>query len=158
MEIEVLLAHLVGVAGQAGRPIFPLETRQALYVVRARRLLVTTPEHLRALSDACEAETAMALPPLAAIVSATAPMPPELAVAAEARFGCALREFFGSTETCVIAQRSSSRAEAWRPFPRVQVQPQPDGCLVHAPQRPEPGTLAALVDVRDAGTSVLGSR
>src|SRR5690606_39795124 len=67
-------------------------------------LLATTPVHLRAL-----VESGLALPPLAGIVSATAPLPRELAATAEARFGCEVREVFGSTETCVFARRSEER-------------------------------------------------
>ncbi|MDQ2702235.1 MAG: AMP-binding protein [Pseudomonadota bacterium] len=158
MEMTVLLPLLGDIAVHAGRPFFPHDIVQALHEVPSPRLLVTTPVHLRALLDACRAEPALALPPLAAIVSATAPMAPELAAAAEARFGCELRELFGSTETCVIARRRSARDEAWRPFPGVRLQPQPDGCLVHAPQLAVPVALADLVDTRADGSFVLRGR
>lgn len=156
LEMTVLLPLLGEVAVHAGRPFFPQDILQALREVPAPRVLVTTPVHLRALVDACATETE--LPALAAIVSATAPMPPALAAAAESRFDCELREFFGSTETCVIAQRRSARDEAWQPFPGVRVQPQPDGCLVHAPQLPAPVALADLVDVAHDGNFVLRGR
>ena len=44
----------------------------------------------------------------------------ELAAAAEARFGCEVREVFGSTETCVIARRRTARETAWTPLPGVR--------------------------------------
>jgi len=98
-------------------------------------------------------------PPLAGIVSATAPLPAELAAAAEARFGCEVRELFGSTETCVVARRRSAREQAWTPLPGVRVQPQPDGSLVHAPHLPAPVVLADLVEIVDAqGRFVLRGR
>ena len=158
MEMTVLLPLLADVAVHSGRPFFPHDIIQALHDVPAPRVLVTTPVHLRALVDACSADPSMQPPALAAIVSATAPMPAELAAAAEARFGCELREFFGSTETCVIASRRSACDGAWRPLPGVRLQPQPDGCLVHAPHLASPVTLADLVDVGQDGSFALRGR
>jgi acyl-coenzyme A synthetase/AMP-(fatty) acid ligase len=91
------------------------------------------------------------LPPLAGIVSATAPLPAALAAAAEARFGCEVRELFGATETCVIAHRRTARDAAWTPLPGVRLQPQPDGSLVHAPHLPLPVALADLVELTAQG-------
>ena len=158
MEMTVLLPLFADVAVHAGRPFFPQDILQALREVPAPRLLVTTPVHLRALLDACAADASLVPPPLAGIISATAPMPAGLAADAEAFFDCELREFFGSTETCVIAGRRSARDDAWTPFPGVQLHPQPDGCLVHAPHLPVPVALADLVEVRDDGSFLLHGR
>jgi len=142
MELSVLLPLLGGVAVHAAKPFFPADIAAALHAARAPRLLVTTPVHLRAL-----VASGVALPPMAGIVSATAPLDPALAAAAEARFDCEVREVFGSTETCVIARRRTAREDAWTPLPGVQVQPQPDGSLVHAPHLALPVALADLVEV-----------
>ncbi|MEO6264961.1 MAG: AMP-binding protein [Luteimonas sp.] len=146
MELSVLLPLLGNVAVHAGRPFFPEDIAAALRDADAPRLLVTTPVHLRAL-----VESSVALPPLAGIVSATAPLSAALAQAAETRFGCEVRELFGSTETCVIARRRSARDDAWTPLPGVQLQPQPDGSLVLAPHLPAPVALADLVEILDDG-------
>jgi acyl-coenzyme A synthetase/AMP-(fatty) acid ligase len=158
MELSVLLPLLAGFAVHAGRPFFPHDIVRALHEAPAPRLLVTTPIHLRALLDACEADPALAPPPLAGIVSATAPLPAALAAAAEARFCCELREFFGSTETCVIASRRTARDEAWTPFPGVRLQPRPGGTEVHAPQLAAMVVLADLVELDDAGRFLLRGR
>jgi acyl-coenzyme A synthetase/AMP-(fatty) acid ligase len=159
MELSVLLPLLADVAVHAARPFFAHDIARALHDVPAPRLLVTTPVHLRALVEACAADPGMVVPPLAGIVSATAPLPAELAAAAETRFGCEVRELFGSTETCVIARRRSAREQAWTPLPGVQLQPQPDGSLVHAPHLPAPVALADLVEIIDAdGRFVLRGR
>lgn len=158
MELSVLLPLLADVAVHAGRPFFPHDIVRALHEAPAPRLLVTTPVHLRALLDACEADASLAPPPLAGIVSATAPLPAALAAAAEARFGCELREFFGSTETCVVARRRTACDEAWTPFPGVRLQPRPGGTDVHAPQLAAPATLADLVELDDAGRFLLRGR
>ena len=91
-------------------------------------MLVTTPVHLRAL-----VESGVALPPLAAILSATAPMPIELARAAEQRFGAPVLEVFGSTETCVFASRRPTTDEDWTLYDGVTLHPQPDGTVVTRP-------------------------
>ena len=158
MELSVLLPLLAGFAVHAERPFFPHDIVRALHEAPAPRLLVTTPVHLRALLDACNGDPALAPPPLAGIVSATAPLPAALAAAAEARFGCELREFFGSTETCVIASRRTARDEAWTPVPGVRVQPRPGGTEVHAPQLATAVVLADLVEVDDAGRFLLRGR
>src|SRR3546814_2120764 len=103
MEMSVLLPLLGNVAVHVARPFFPQDVADALAEAKAPRLLVTTPVHLRALVEA-----GVSLPPMAGIVTATAPLPQPLAAAAEARFGCEVREVFGSTETCIIARRRTA--------------------------------------------------
>ena len=158
MELSVLLPLLSGLAVHAGRPFFPLDIVQALRDTPAPRLLVTTPVHLRALVEACAADPRIVPPPLAGIVSATAPLPAELAATAEARLGCEVRELFGSTETCVVASRRSASETAWTPYPGVRLDAHPDGCIVHAPQLAEPVALADLVDVLADGRFLLRGR
>ncbi|WP_430391868.1 AMP-binding protein [Dyella sp. 20L07] len=146
MEMSVLLPLLDDVGVHAGRPFFPADVAAALAEIPAPRVLVTTPVHLRAL-----VESGVSLPPIAAMVSATAPMPTELAQTAEARYGAPLLEVFGSTETCVIASRRSAADEPWTLYDDVQLQPQPDGTTVRAPQLDEPITLADIVTLYDGG-------
>ncbi len=153
MEMSVLLPLLGPIAVHGTRPFFPADIARALHEAPLQPLLITTPVHLRALvkSDA-------QLPPLRGIVSATAPLSRELALATEQRFGCEVRELFGSTETCVIARRRTACEEAWTPLPGVQLVPQPDGTAVHAPHLAQAVVLADLVEVRDDGRFELRGR
>jgi acyl-coenzyme A synthetase/AMP-(fatty) acid ligase len=152
VELSVMLPLLTDVAVHRGRPFFPEDIARALHEARQARLLVTTPVHLRALLA-----SGVALPPLAGIVTATAPLSQALAAQAEARYGCEVRETFGSTETCIFASRRTAREEAWTPYPGVRLQPQPDGTLVSAPHLARPVLLADLVEVRgDAGFVLRG--
>ena len=153
MELSVLLPLLGPVAVHAGRPFFPHDVAMALRQCQGHRLLVTTPVHLRAL-----VESGVHLPPMAGIVSATAPLSAELAAAAEQRFACEVRELFGSTETCVIARRRSACQTAWTPLPGVVVAPQPDGAQVRAPHLAAPVRLADLVEVHADGSFELRGR
>jgi acyl-coenzyme A synthetase/AMP-(fatty) acid ligase len=142
MEMSVLLPLLGPFAVHAGRPFFPAEVAAALAEMPAPRILVTTPVHLRALLAAGQA-----LPPLAAIVSATAPLPVELAQQAEQVCGAPVQELFGSTETCVIAHRRTAVNDAWELYPEVSLQPQPDGTRVDAPWFARPVVLQDLVEL-----------
>jgi acyl-coenzyme A synthetase/AMP-(fatty) acid ligase len=146
IEMSVLLPLLGEVAVHAGRPFFPADVAAALAEVPAPRVLVTTPVHLRALVAA-----GTVLPPLAAILSATAPLPHELAQAAEQAFGAPLLEVFGSTETCAFASRRVTRDADWTLYEGVRLHPQPDGTLVEAPQLDVPVVLADIVSLHDAG-------
>ena len=153
LELSVLLPLLGPAAVHAGRPFFPEDVARALEECPEPRLLATTPVHLRALL-----ESGVALPSLCGIVSATAPLSRELAVAVEARFGCEVREVFGSTETCVIARRRTAVESAWTPLPGVGLQPRPDGTAVQAAHLPATVVLADLVEVQDDGRFHLRGR
>ena len=146
MEMSVVLPLLGEVAVHAGRPFFPADVAAALAEIPEPRVLVTTPVHLRAL-----VESGVTLPPLAAMLSATAPMPLELAGQAEARFDAPLLEVFGSTETCVFASRRPTSDETWSLYPGTSLHPQPDGTSVEAPQLAQPITLADIVSLSDGG-------
>jgi acyl-coenzyme A synthetase/AMP-(fatty) acid ligase len=146
MEMSVIMPLLSDVGVHAGRPFFPADVATALASLPEPRVLVTTPVHLRALL-----ESGVDLPPLAAFVSATAPMPLELAAAAEHRFGAPLHEVFGSTETCVFASRRTAVDDDWTLYDGVVLHPQPDGTLVDAPQLAEPIALADIVSLHDEG-------
>ncbi|MEO9078955.1 MAG: AMP-binding protein [Rhodanobacter sp.] len=146
IEMSVLLPLLGDVGVHAGRPFFPADVAAALAEVAAPRLLVTTPVHLRVLVD-----SGVKLPPIAAMLSATAPLPIALALAAEQRFGAPVLEVFGSTETCVFASRRPSVDEDWLLYDGVSLHPQPDGTEVDAPQLRAPISLADIVSLSDSG-------
>jgi acyl-coenzyme A synthetase/AMP-(fatty) acid ligase len=153
LEMSVLLPLLGPVAVHGARPFFPDDIADALRDAPSAPLLVTTPVHLRAL-----VESDTRLPPLRGIVSATAPLSRELALAAEQRFGCEVREVFGSTETCVIARRRTAHEDEWTPLPGVHLASQPGGTAVHAPHLPQPVVLADLMELHSDGRFVLRGR
>ncbi len=153
MEMAVLLPMLAPATLQAGRPFFPQDVVLALEEVAAPRVLVTTPVHLKAL-----VESGVSLPPLAGIVTATAPLPQALAAAAEQAFATEVREMFGSTETCIFARRRTALETAWTLLPGVRLEPQPDGTRVHADHLVAPVVLADLVELLPDDRFVLRGR
>ncbi|WP_428826233.1 AMP-binding protein [Azonexus sp. IMCC34842] len=92
----------------SGKPFYPQDIVAALEAVPAPRLLVTTPFHLAALLNA-----GLELPAVDLLLSATAPLSPELAEAAERRFAAPLFEIYGSTESGQIASRQTTAGPAW---------------------------------------------
>jgi acyl-coenzyme A synthetase/AMP-(fatty) acid ligase len=142
LELSVLLPLVGPYAVHGGRPFFPADVAAALADVPGPRLLVTTPVHLQALL-----RDPAPLPPLAGITSATAPLSQELAAEAEQRYGAPVVELFGSTETCVIAHRRTTRETEWHLYPDVALRPQPDGTLVDAPYFSQPVVLQDVVEL-----------
>jgi acyl-coenzyme A synthetase/AMP-(fatty) acid ligase len=153
MELSVLMP-LLGRAGVHGaHPLYPAGVAVALEDLPAPRVLVTTPVHLRALL-----ESGIELPKLGAVVSATAPLAQDVAEAVEQRFHTTLVEFFGSTETCVIASRRTAVEETWRPYPGVTLRPHEQGTLVGAPWFTEDVVLQDVLELRDDGSFVVRGR
>jgi acyl-coenzyme A synthetase/AMP-(fatty) acid ligase len=132
----------------AGQPwiVATVDVAQALGAVPAPRVLVSTPVHLRSLI-----ESGVSLPTVAVVVSATAPLSPELARDVEDRFGTTLLEMFGSTETCVIATRRSARERGWRPYPGIALEPAGSGTRVSAPWLAGPTLLQDVLEVGPEG-------
>lgn len=151
MEMSVLLPLLGNLGIHTGHPLLPADVAAALAQVPAPRVLVTTPVHLRVLL-----ESGVALPPLAAMISATAALPAALARRAEQACAAPLLELFGSTETCVIASRRSAHDEDWTTYAGVHLHPQPDGTQVEAPQLAAPVTLADIVELTANGFRLCG--
>ncbi|MDO9402205.1 MAG: AMP-binding protein [Polaromonas sp.] len=117
-ESTVLLALQSGSVMHAGQPFYPADIVSAIQAATRPRLLVTTPVHLRVLLS-----SGVDLPELDRVVSATAPMPPQLAQSCEARFAAPLFEIYGSTETGQIASRRSAHTDEWELFPLVTLTP-----------------------------------
>lgn len=153
MELAALLPLLAGFAIHAGHPLFPADVAAALAEVPRPRVLVTTPVHLRSLL-----QSGVRLPPVDVTVSATAPLPAELARAVEAAFGTRLLEMFGATETCVLATRCTAREEAWRPYPGVRFETAADGTRVTAPWLDGVVALQDLLELRQDGRFVVIGR
>lgn len=153
MELSILLPLLGGVGTHADRPLFPADIARALAQIPAPRVLVSTPVHLRAM-----VESSQAFPEVALIVSATAPLEAELAIAVERKLGGQLLEMFGSTETCVFANRFPARETAWRLYEGVQLKSEDDGTLVSAPWFAAPTRLQDVVDMQGTDRFVVRGR
>lgn len=126
LESTVLLALLGGACLHAERPFYPADIAAQLAALPAPRALVSTPFHLKALLQA-----GVALPPLALLLSATAPLSAQLAAQAEAASGGVLVEIYGCTEAGQVATRRSTAGSRWQVL---------DGLQIHAES--DPGSAA----------------
>jgi acyl-CoA synthetase (AMP-forming)/AMP-acid ligase II len=109
-ELTILMPLRANVAIGAGMPLFAEDIRQALEAVPAPRVLVTSPFHLRAL-----AALAHNPPPLARIISATAPLGAALASRIEQRCATEVHEIYGCTEAGSVASRRTIDGARWQP-------------------------------------------
>jgi len=125
-ESTVLMAWHSGNALSHTQPFYPADICQALASVPTPRVLVSSPVHLRALLDA-----ELALPELALVLSATAPLPARLARDIEARSKAPLMEIYGSTETGLIATRRPTQTEKWQLLPGIKLVVEKDGVRAH---------------------------
>jgi hypothetical protein len=158
LESSALLALLGGAAFDSGRPFFPADIAAALASVPRPRALVTTPFHLKTLLLA-----GIELPAVDLILSATAPLSPQLAAQAEAAMGGVLVEIYGSTESGQVAARRPTTSEVWENFGEIRVRVErasdpsgaPSGAA--AAERfvfegdfiPEPTPMADVLDLLD---------
>ena len=115
-ESTLLMAWHSGNALSHAQPFYPADICQALAAVPAPRVLVSSPVHLRALLDA-----GLALPEIAGVVSATAPLSAQLAQDIEARCHAPLTEIYGSTETGLVATRRPAQSAEWQLLPGIKL-------------------------------------
>jgi acyl-coenzyme A synthetase/AMP-(fatty) acid ligase len=153
IESTVLLPLQSGGALCAGHPFYPADIAAALNEVPGPRMLVTTPLHLRNLLD-----SQVPLPPVRLVLSATAPLSPELARRAEARLGAPLQEIYGSTETGQIATRLSTRTSEWTLLPGIELAEREGRFWASGGHVGEPTPLGDLLELTAPGRFLLQGR
>ena len=151
-ETTVLLPLHAPVAVSRAAAFYHADITHALAAVPEPRILVTTPMQLRLLLEA-----AAPLPPLARVVSATAPMPPELAAAAEARWQTEIHEIYGATEVGTVARRRTLDGDVWTLFPDVTLRQAAAAVDVEAPHA-IPTPLNDEIAQEDAGFRLIGRK
>jgi acyl-coenzyme A synthetase/AMP-(fatty) acid ligase len=117
-ETTMMLPLRAAVAVHAGESFFPSDVLAALEAVPARRVLITTPLHLRALL--AEGRTP---PALDAVISATAPLSREIAEAVEHDWAAPMLEIYGATEAGSMASRRTVHDALWTPYRGLAIRP-----------------------------------
>lgn len=145
LESTVLLPLYGGGMLTEAQPFFPADVAAALEAVPGPRLLVTTPFHLRKL-----VESGIALPPLAGVLSATAPLATELAERVEQRLGAPVLEIYGSTETGQLATRRTVDGPHWTLLDAVELREQGGAWIADGAALPRPQVLADVIETVDA--------
>ncbi len=115
-ESTVLLALQSGSAMSAAHPFYPADICSALATAPRPCMLVTTPIHLKVLLA-----SGLDIPRPELVLSATAPLSPQLALATEARLQAPLFEIYGSTETGQVASRRTTQTSEWSLLPGIKL-------------------------------------
>ncbi|HET7525886.1 MAG TPA: AMP-binding protein [Burkholderiaceae bacterium] len=148
-ESSVLLALLGGAAFDAARPFFPADIADALRRLPQPRALVTTPVHLKALLL-----SGADLPTVELVLSATAPLSPQLAQQTEERLRGRLIEIYGCTEAGQVAARRTTATDVWTTLQglRIEQRDSADGpsFTVSGGHVLEPTALADQLELVDA--------
>jgi acyl-CoA synthetase (AMP-forming)/AMP-acid ligase II/3-hydroxymyristoyl/3-hydroxydecanoyl-(acyl carrier protein) dehydratase len=116
-ETTILLPLRAAVAVHTGTPLYPDDVRRVLAGLPAPRMLVTSPVHLRALAAGDQP-----LPPIRAVISATAPLSVDLASRVETQAATTVLEIYGCTEAGSVASRRTVAEAAWSPFDGLTVE------------------------------------
>jgi acyl-coenzyme A synthetase/AMP-(fatty) acid ligase len=153
LESTVLMAMQGGFALHARRPFYPADIRAELASLPRPRGLVTAPVHLRVLL--AEADE---LPPADFLLCATAPLSPQLAAQAEARFAAPLYEIYGCTESGGIASRRTIETGEWRAMKDVTLRTDGNGTWVKGGHVEVEVPLADVIELRGRGRFLLHGR
>jgi acyl-coenzyme A synthetase/AMP-(fatty) acid ligase len=153
LETTVLMVMQGGFALHARRPFYPADIRAELASLPRPRGLVTAPVHLRVLL--AEPDD---LPPADFLLCATAPLSPQLAAQAEARFGTPLYEIYGCTESGGIASRRTTESGEWRAMTDVALRSDGRGTWVKGGHVESEILLADVIELRGRGRFLLHGR
>ena len=152
-ESTIMLGLQHGLAIEAGRPLYPGDIRAVIEQATRPRILVTTPVHLRALVAGPDD-----MPPVDLILSATAPLPTELAAQAEARLAGPLVEIYGCTEAGQLATRRTVQQSRWRCFDGVRLRQDESGTWASGPAVEGTVLLQDVIEHSGSDTFLLGGR
>jgi acyl-coenzyme A synthetase/AMP-(fatty) acid ligase len=153
LESTVMIGMHCGFPLHSGRPFFPADIRSELASLPRPRGLVTTPVHLRVLLAEPDE-----LPPVDFLLCATAPLSPQLAAAAEARFRAPLHEIYGCTESGGIASRRTVAAAEWRALRDVTLRTDGRGTWVKGGPVETEVLLADIIELKRRGEFLLHGR
>ena len=144
LESSLILALQIGISFFSGHPFYPADIRAALAQLYGSCVLVTTPFHLRALLSDEEM-----VPTLSCLVSATAPLPLDLAQLAEAKLGVPLYEVYGCTEAGQVATRRTVIDPMWETYRGIRVFARGDEIFAHGGSVEVEAKLLDAIDVID---------
>ena len=152
-ESSVLIALQSGGAMVAAHPFYPADICAELAAAPRPCMLVTTPVHLKVLLA-----SGLEMPALDLVLSATAPMPPQLALEVEARLHAPLFEIYGSTETGQIASRRTIETPEWTLFAGITLTTNQGAMWASGGHVEQATALADEIELADGGRFLLHGR
>ena len=133
LETSIMLPLQRGWRIHAGRPFFPEDIASILHDHPSPRILVSTPIHLRACVMA-ESQ----FPAVAYTLSATAPLPQQLAKQVETLFHSTMIEIYGFAEAGTIATRQPVQEDSWTLLSDLALTEFADGYAIRTPYFSDP--------------------
>jgi len=149
-ETTILLPFHAAVAVSCLPAFYPADVAQALAEAQGRRAVITTPLQLRAMLD-------IRPPALDRVISATAPLDPDLAARIEAAWHTELHEIYGATEAGSVASRRTTATPTWTPFDDLRLVPSGDDIMVEAKDA-LPTPLNDEIALQPDGFTLLGRK
>ena len=133
LETSIMLPLQRGWRIHAGRPFFPEDIASILHDHPSPRILVSTPIHLRACVMAQSQ-----FPAVAYTLSATAPLPQQLAKQVETLFHTTMIEIYGFAEAGTIATRQPVQEDSWTLLSDLALTELADGYAIRTPYFSDP--------------------
>lgn len=152
-ESTILSALQSGGAFETGRPFYAADIADIIGKTPRPRVLVSTPTHLRAL-----VASSQDLPSVNLILSATAPLSPDLARQTEQRLASALVEIYGSTETGQLATRRTVETDRWQLLGGCRVELRNGVAWAYAGHIEEPTAMGDVLELAEQGRFILHGR
>ena len=146
-ETTIIFPLVTGVCVHNSKPFFPEDIRQTLNAVKDNAILITTPVHLRACSQAN-----LKWPKIDFIVCATAVLSKELAHNAELQLKTKLLEIYGCSEAGVIATRKTTQALEWSLLADYKLSKKLTGICLITPVSNEEILLSDQIEFVDSQT------
>lgn len=146
-EMSVLLPLFFNAAISDQTPFFPQQIAEVLRDLPAPRLLVSSPIHLKALHKGVSES-----PMIDYILSATAPMPLQLAAELAKQFNASVTDVFGCSESGIIAARDAMCDEPWTLANAFSLESAADGTLIKAAHLPAPVPFPDIVELCSPST------
>jgi acyl-coenzyme A synthetase/AMP-(fatty) acid ligase len=153
LESLILLALQYGMTLHRDRLFFPETIRAELAAAPGSRMLVTTPIHLRVLLA-----DSTTLPRADLLLSATAPLPAELAIEAESRFAAPLYEIYGCSEAGQIAARRTAATDEWHCLAGISLRQDGEDTWASGTAVPRPTLLGDIIELRSSERFLLHGR
>ncbi len=127
-EHSIILPMQMGYTFYAGKPFFAADIQAALTLPQHEIILFSTPRHLKTCVD-----SQLIFSNTQYVISATAQLDKQLAIAIEETFAAPLQEIYGCTEVGGIATRRSAQDDRWKLMPDYQLMIANEDCYIQTP-------------------------
>ena len=142
METSILTPMFANVSVSSRTPFYPQDIADAVAELEPPVVLVSSPIHLETLL-----KSGVKVVGLERILTATAPLSPELAVSLENAFSTRVQDVFGCSESGILATRNTSTEELWNYSDVFDLSQSPEGIQIRADHLPEDVLLPDIVEL-----------